>query len=72
MNTLKAILHVIWMILVPLIIANGIWYLLGSFIAWDWNPANWWLFTSYWGRAIAIFIEMSLLVNIPDFWKQFE
>jgi hypothetical protein len=72
MNFIRATLHVIWMILVPFVIANGIWYLLGSFIAWDWNPMHWWIFTSTWGRVIAVFIEICLLVNIPDFWEQFE
>jgi hypothetical protein len=72
MNFIRATLHVIWMILVPLVIANGIWYLLGAFIAQDWNPMHWWLFTSVWGRIIAVLIEVSVLANIPDFWEQFE
>ena len=66
---LKAIAEVLWMILVPLVIANWIWYLLGSFIAWDFNPMHWWLFTSTFGRVIAIILELGILSSIPDFWE---
>ena len=72
MNTIKAVLHVLWMILVPLVIANGIWYLLGAFIAWDWNPMNWWLFTNPFGRVLAVLLEISIMANIPKFWEDFE
>ena len=72
MNTIKAVLHVLWMILVPLAIANGIWYLIGSFIAWDWNPMNWWLFTNPFGRVLAILLEISIVANIPKFWEDLE
>ena len=27
-------------------------YLIGSFIAWDFNPLHWWLFTATWGRIL--------------------
>lgn len=35
-------------------------YILGSFVAWDFNPLNWWLFTSSVGRIIMVII---LIVN---------
>lgn len=68
-NYIKAFFEVIWMILVPLVIANGIWYLLGAFVAWDWNPMNWWLFTTTFGRVIAIIIELGIISAVPDFWE---
>jgi len=69
MNKIKAILEVIWMFLVPFVIANGTFYLLGSFIAMDWNPINWWLLTSTWGRVITVFIEIAVIAQIPKFWE---
>ena len=34
-------------------------YLIGSFIAWNFNPLHWWLFTTTWGRVIFISIFIS-------------
>ena len=31
-------------------------YLIGSFIAWDFNPLHWWLFTATGGRILFVFI----------------
>lgn len=36
-------------------------YLLGSWIAFDFNPTHWWLFTSTVGRVLACPLELSLL-----------
>jgi hypothetical protein len=72
MNVFKSILHIIWMILLPFAIANGIWYLLGAFVAWDWNPMNWWLLTNPFGRVLAVLLEISIFANIPKFWEAFE
>jgi len=33
-------------------------YLIGSFIAWDWNPLHWWIFTSSFGRILFLIFEM--------------
>jgi len=41
-------------------------YLIDSFIAWDLNPMNWWLFTTILGRifvAIYIVALVSSLIN---------
>lgn len=67
-----AILNVMWMILIPLVIVNGIYYLLGSFIAWDWDPYNWWAFKSTFGRVLMVIFELAILVNIPNWWEQFD
>ena len=69
---LLATLKVIWMILIPLVISNGIFYLLGSFIAWDWNPYHWWAFTTTFGRVLMVIVEIAILVNIPNWWEQFD
>jgi|688.fasta_scaffold321052_3 hypothetical protein len=69
---INAFLEVLWMILLPLVIANGIFYLLGSFIAWDFNPFNWWAFTSTFGRVLMVIVEVAILVNIPTWWEQFD
>lgn len=41
--------------------ANLFWYLIGSFIAFDFNPANWWLINTTFGRIVTVFIEIILL-----------
>lgn len=70
MITLKAILHMIAMILIPLIIFNGFIYIIGAFIAWDTNPLHWWLFTSPWGRIIYAVLFIGMLGSIPKFWEE--
>jgi hypothetical protein len=69
---LLAFLNVMWMIILPLVIANGIYYLLGSFIARDLNPHHWWMFTSTFGRVLMVFFEVMILVSIPKWWEQFK
>jgi hypothetical protein len=71
MDRFKAILKVIWMVLLPLLIANLFIYVIGCFIAWDMNPINWWLFTTTIGRTIYAFYFVIVLVKVPDFWDQF-
>ena len=40
-------------------------YIFGSFVAWDLNPLNWWLFTSIFGRILfAIFFFVNIIVNL--------
>jgi hypothetical protein len=60
------------MIIFPLVISNGIYYLLGSFIAQDLNPYHWWMFTSTFGRVLMVFFEVMILVSIPKWWEQFK
>jgi polyferredoxin len=69
---IKALLEVAWMVILPLIISNLVIYLIGSFLAWGWDPREWWLITSTWGRVLAVIIELSIIVNIPKFWEDFE
>jgi hypothetical protein len=40
------------------VLVHSIFYLIGSFIAWDLNPLNWWLFTSWVGRVLILFFEI--------------
>jgi hypothetical protein len=37
---------------------NLFWYLVGSFIAFDFNPINWWLLSHTVGRIIFVIIEI--------------
>ena len=69
MNKIKAVLEVIWMVLLPLLIANVFIYVIGCFIAWDMNPMNWWLFTTIVGRVIYALYFVMVLVNIPKYWE---
>jgi hypothetical protein len=40
---------------------NLFWYLIGSFIAFDLNPSNWWLINNAVGRIILVFFEIFIL-----------
>ena len=48
--------------LIGIIITFAVIYFLGVFIAWDTNPLNWWIFTSTFGRFIAVFLFIIVLV----------
>lgn len=41
-----------------LVLSHLIFYLVGSFIAWDINPLHWWLFTSSFGRVLFLLFEI--------------
>lgn len=41
-----------------ILIVCGFWYLLCSFIAWDFNPTHWLLFIAFWGRICFIFFVL--------------
>jgi hypothetical protein len=41
-----------------LISIHLIFYFIGSFIAWDFNLLNWWLFTSWVGRILFLIFEI--------------
>jgi membrane protein YdbS with pleckstrin-like domain len=71
-HKINAVLEVMWMITLPLVIANGLFYLLGSFIAWDFDPFHWWAFTTTVGRVLMVIVEVAILVNIPTWWDQFD
>lgn len=43
------------------LLANLLLYGLGSFIAFDWNPLNWWLLSDWGGRVVFLFVEMCIL-----------
>jgi hypothetical protein len=43
------------------ILAHIVFYLLGSFIAWDLNPMHWWMFTSSIGRILFIIWEIFVI-----------
>jgi hypothetical protein len=65
-----AFFNILFWILVPLVLVNSLYYLVGSFIAMDWNPMNWWLLTSFFGRIILVALEIGILVNVPRFWEE--
>ena len=45
------------------VLVHLIFYLIGSFIAWDLNPLDWWLFTSWVGRVLILFFEIYVIGN---------
>ncbi len=45
------------------ITTNVIWYLIFSLIYWNFNPLNWWLLTSVWGRVILIILEYGTIMS---------
>jgi hypothetical protein len=72
MNAIKSVLYVIGLFLIPMVCINLLCYLIGSFIAWDWNPRNWLLFSTIWGRVIFIVVEFMFLVKSPELIEDFE
>jgi hypothetical protein len=58
-------------IVLPLIITNFIAYLIGSFIAMDFNINNWWAYTSTFGRILLSFFELMILLNITKWYSQY-
>jgi hypothetical protein len=58
--------------LLKIILVFALYYFIGSFIAWDFNPFNWWAFTSTFGRVLMVIVEVAILVNIPTWWEQFD
>lgn len=44
-----------------LVFTNLVFYAIFSFIAWDSNPLNWLLLTTWWGRIITFFFEMGII-----------
>jgi hypothetical protein len=49
--------------LVAFLLVHSIFYLIGSFISWDLNPLNWWVFTSWFGRVLFLFFEIYVVGN---------
>lgn len=45
------------------LLVHSIFYLIGCFIAWDINPLNWWLFTSWVGRCLFLIFEICVIAN---------
>jgi len=45
------------------VLVHSIFYLIGGFIAWDLNPPNWWVFTSWVGRVLFLFFEIYVVGN---------
>lgn len=43
-----------------------LWYITGLFITLEFNPMNWWLFTSWIGRIFALIILLSIIKTSFD------
>jgi len=63
-----AILKVAGMILLPLLLFNLGYYLLGAFVAWDWNLGNWWIIKNPLGRILVVMMQGAALFSVPKFW----
>ena len=55
-----------------MILGNLIYYIVGSFLALDLNPFNWWALREPAGRIVILLFEIILLVNIPKFWEDID
>jgi hypothetical protein len=72
MHAIKAVFKVLLMIAIPMILGNLVYYIIGSFLALDFNPLNWWAFKEPAGRIIITLFEIILLVNVPKFWEDID
>ena len=43
------------------IFTNLVFYTIFSFIAWDTNPLNWMIMTTWWGRIFTFIFEMGII-----------
>lgn len=57
---------------IPLLVANIFLYLIGSFIALDFDFNNWWAFRSTIGRFFISLFEMMILLNITKWYSQYD
>ena len=65
----------LWLVFLPVALANILLYFVCSFVAWDMNPYNWFIFNGdhiVFARIIIVCIEGMLIVSIPMFWKIFD
>ena len=58
-------------IIIPLVVANGMIYLIGSFIAMDFDIHNWWCFNHTFGRILLSLFELMILLNITKWYEQY-
>jgi len=72
MDIFKAILRLIYLVTLPMILMNIPIYLIGSFVAQDFNPMNWLLLTTTIGRFTLGVFEFVCLVFVPNFWEEFD
>ena len=72
MHVIKAVFKVLLIIAIPMILGNAIYYIIGSFLALDFNPLNWWAFKEPAGRIVITLFEIILLVNVPKFWEDID
>ena len=50
--------------IIEFITTNIFWYLVFSMIYWNIKCTEWWLIKSVWGRAILLFLELSIYYSI--------
>jgi len=72
MHVIKAVFKVLLMVAIPMLLGNLIYYIIGSFLSFDFNPLNWWAFKEPAGRLIITLFEIILLVNVPKFWEDID
>lgn len=72
MNLVYRIFQFIAWIIVPFILVDGIFYIIGSFVAMDMDPTHWWVFTHTVGRITFSIWQLVILANIPNFWESID
>ena len=50
--------------IIQFITTNIFWYLVFSMIYWNIKCTEWWLIKSVWGRALLLFLELSIYYSI--------
>lgn len=57
---------------IPLLMMNGMVFIVGAFITQDFDPRNWFLFTTPEGRMGFVGMQVIFLYLRGDFWKKFK
>ena len=71
-DLIKKIYRIFIIILIPFIFIDGIFYIIGSFVAWDVNPYRWWIFSNLQGQSLFAVYQVIIFAFIPKFWKLIE
>lgn len=59
-------MKILKIITIGLLLPNLILYIIGAFIALDWNISHWSIFSHILGRIIVVIIELVAISTIPE------
>lgn len=58
MGRLYSIIKIVLKFTVAMLLLHAFWYIIGAFIAQQYNPTKWWLLSTIIGRVIFVILEI--------------